>query len=84
MRFLGSIALGVVMAFVLFLIMHALVSNNEGFERSDDAGKLIDFVRVRPEEMTIKKEREVPKKPPPPKKNLAALSPLWMVKLPFL
>ena len=33
MRYLASIALGVVMALFLFLIMHALVSNNEGLER---------------------------------------------------
>lgn len=68
MRFLGSVAAGVVMALLLFLLMQALVRGPDGFDRADDSGQLIDFVRVRPEDLIIERERTPPKKPPPPDK----------------
>ncbi len=67
MRFFASIVGGVIMALLLFLLMQALIGGRDGFERGADSGKVIEFVRVRPEEVVQTKEREVPKKPPPPK-----------------
>lgn len=67
MRYLISIVLGVVMALLLFLLMHGLISGREGFDAADRGGKVIEFVRIRQDEITQIKERRVPKKPPPPK-----------------
>jgi protein TonB len=72
MRFLASIVAGVVVALLLFLLMQALIGGRDGFERGADAGKVIEFVRVRPEEIVQTKQREVPKKPPPPKLKVAS------------
>jgi protein TonB len=68
MRFLASVAAGVVVALLLFLLMQALIGGRDGFQRGADSGKVIEFVRVRPEEIVQTKERQVPKKPPPPDK----------------
>jgi protein TonB len=68
MRFVASIFAGVVVALLLFLLMQALIGGRDGFQRGADAGKVIEFVRVRPEEIVQTKQREVPKKPPPPDK----------------
>ncbi|MEJ2514335.1 MAG: energy transducer TonB [Gammaproteobacteria bacterium] len=67
MRFFASIVGGVIMALLLFLLMQALIGGRDGFQRGADSGKVIEFVRVRPEEVVQTKQREVPKKPPPPK-----------------
>lgn len=68
MRFIASVVAGIVVALLLFLLMQALIGGRDGFERSADSGKVIEFVRVRPEEVVQTKERQVPKKPPPPDK----------------
>lgn len=68
MRFLVSIVAGIFVALLLFLLMHALVGGRGGFQRPDDAGRMIDFVRVRAEEIVQTRERQVPRKPPPPDK----------------
>lgn len=68
MRFLLSIAAGVLMALLLFLLMHALIGGRDGFERPEDSGRVVDFVRVRAEEIVQTRERRVPRKPPPPEK----------------
>ena len=68
MRFLLSIGAGVLMALLLFLLMHTLIGGREGFQRPDDSGRVVDFVRVRAEEIVQTRERRVPKKPPPPEK----------------
>ena len=67
MRYPISIALGVLMALLLFYVMHSLIAGGEGFSPGDAGGKVVDFVRVKPEEITQTKDRRVPKKPPPPK-----------------
>jgi len=68
MRFLLSIGAGVLMALLLFLLMHTLIGGRDGFQRPDDSGRVVDFVRVRAEEIVQTRERRVPKKPPPPEK----------------
>ena len=57
-----------IVALLLFYVMHSLVAGGDGFDASDAGGKVVDFVRVRPDEVTQTKDRRVPKKPPPPKK----------------
>ena len=68
MRFLVAIVSGVVMALLLFLLMHALIGGRDGFKRPEDTGRVVDFVRVRADEIVQTRERQVPKKPPPPDK----------------
>ncbi|NHA15654.1 energy transducer TonB [Thioalkalivibrio sp. XN279] len=68
MRFLVAIVSGVFMALLLFLLMHALIGGRDGFERPEDTGRVVDFVRVRADEIVQTRERQVPKKPPPPDK----------------
>jgi protein TonB len=68
MRFLVAIVAGVFMALLLFLLMHALIGGRDGFQRPEDTGRVVDFVRVRADEIVQTRERQVPKKPPPPDK----------------
>jgi len=68
MRFLVAMVSGVVMALLLFLLMHALIGGRDGFKRPEDTGRVVDFVRVRADEIVQTRERQVPKKPPPPDK----------------
>lgn len=68
MRFLVAMVSGVVMALLLFLLMHALIGGRDGFQRPEDTGRVVDFVRVRADEIVQTRERQVPKKPPPPDK----------------
>lgn len=68
MRFLLSVGAGVLVALLLFLLMHTLIGGRDGFQRPDDSGRVVDFVRVRAEEIVQTRERRVPKKPPPPEK----------------
>jgi periplasmic protein TonB len=64
-RMAAAIGGGVLVALLLFLLMHALVGGREGFERGPDSGRVVDFVRVRPEEVVQIRERQVPREPPP-------------------
>lgn len=68
MRLLAAAAGGVCVALLLFLLMHALVGGREGFQRGPEAGKVVEFVRVRPEEVVQTRERQAPREPPPPDK----------------
>ena len=68
MRLLVAVAGGVCVALLLFLLMHALVGGRDGFERAAEHGRVVDFVRVRPEEVVRTRERQVPREPPPPDK----------------
>jgi periplasmic protein TonB len=65
-RLLASLAAGVAVALLLFLLMQALVGGREGFEHAADDGAVIDFVRVRQEEAVQTRERTPPRRPPPP------------------
>jgi periplasmic protein TonB len=68
MRVLVSATAGVVVALLLFLLMQALIGGRDGFRRGTDGGQLVEFVRVRPEEVVQVRDRTVPRKPPPPDK----------------
>lgn len=68
MKFLVSLGAGVLIALLLFLFMHALIGGRDGFQRPEDTGRVIDFVRVRADDMVQTRERQVPRKPPPPDK----------------
>lgn len=74
MRLLMSIGAGAVMGFLLFLLMSALISGGEGFQKKEGGGKVVDFVRIKQDEMVNLKQRqkpkppEKPKEPPPPPK----------------
>jgi protein TonB len=58
----------VVVALLLFLLMHTLITGGKQITRSDADGQVVDFIRVREEEMVNLKRRTPPKKPPPPKR----------------
>jgi periplasmic protein TonB len=66
MRLLAAVAGGVLVALLLFLLMHALVGGRDGFQRAPDTGKVVDFVRLRPEEVVQTRDRQLPREPPPP------------------
>ena len=68
MRYLVAIFAGTVMALLLFLLMHAIVGGRDGFQRPEETGRIVDFVRVRAEEIVQTRERRVPQPPPPPDK----------------
>lgn len=68
MRYLVSLILGVVVAVLLFALMNALISGSDRGQISAHDVKFVDFVRVKRDEATRTKERQVPEKPEPPKK----------------
>jgi len=68
MRLLAAVSGGVLVALLLFLLMHALVGGRDGFQRGPDGGQIVDFVRVRPEEVVQTRDRQAPREPPPPDK----------------
>lgn len=68
MRYFVSLILGVVVAVLLFALMNALISGSDRGQISANDVKFVDFVRVKREEATRTKERQVPDKPEPPKK----------------
>ena len=68
MRFAISAGAGIVMALLLFLLMHQLISGGTGYDASKIEGKVVDFIRIERDELTNIRERTPPRKPPPPKK----------------
>jgi protein TonB len=68
MRYLLCAVAGLAVALLLFLFMHTLISGGQRSRASAVGGKVVDFIRVRPDEMTRLKDRVPPKKPPEPKK----------------
>ena len=68
MRFAVSIAAGLFVALVLFLLMHFLISGGKNYQSSGIEGRVVDFIRVEKEDLTQLKDRTPPKKPEPPKK----------------
>lgn len=66
MRFFIAAGVGVTAALLLFWLMHALISGDQEFPTADLNGGLVDFIRVREDEITQLKERTRPKEPPPP------------------
>ena len=68
MRFLVSTALGLLVALLLFLIMHSLISGRSSIERDEDSAVRLDFIKVDQDELENIKKRTPPPKPVPPKK----------------
>jgi len=67
-RALPSLGLGFVVTLGLFFVMTGLISvKGQGIEKTADV-ELLDFVRVKTEEVTRARQREMPKKPEPPKR----------------
>ncbi|MCZ6827256.1 MAG: energy transducer TonB [Gammaproteobacteria bacterium] len=68
MRYLLALGAGAVMALLLFLLMSTLISGAKGFEKDEGSGKVVEFIRIRQEDITNIKQRRKPKEPEPPKK----------------
>ncbi len=68
MRYIVSLILGLAVAFGLFALMDRLISSDEEATLSATSVQMVDFVRVKRDEATRTKERQVPQKPEPPKK----------------
>jgi protein TonB len=87
MRVVAAVVAGIAISLLLFLLMHALVGGRDGFEGSAERGRVVDFVRVKPEQIVQTRERRVPRKPPPPDKppppRLQAAGPQPKVKQPL-
>jgi len=68
MRFLISAISGTVVALVLFLIMHSLISGSRNLNRDNDQPLRLDFIQVDVDELENIKERKPPPEPEPPEK----------------
>jgi len=66
MRFVIAAGAGVTAALLLFLLMNTLITGEQEFASADRIGGMVDFIRVREDEITQMKERTPPKEPPPP------------------
>ena len=72
MRYLASVGAGFLVALLLFLLMHFLISGGKGFQSGRSETGIVDFIRLQQEELTQLKDRalpkapEAPKRPPPP------------------
>ena len=64
-RYVVGVSLGAVVTFVLFMIMQAVVQNDGANLEEGAQGKLLDLVRLEPDEEIQTKQRK-PKPPPPP------------------
>ena len=61
---------GVSIAFVIFLTIYVIIlPSDKTFDAVKDSS-LVDFVRLRKNDFLNERERALPEKPPPPKKNL--------------
>jgi len=67
MRLLISSLLGFVMAIVLFLVMHSLISGDNDVDRDRNSALRLDFIQVDPDELENIRERRKPPEPEPPK-----------------
>lgn len=68
MRYMISLVLGIIVAGLLFALMDALISGSDRGQVTARDVKFVDFIRVKRDETTRTKERQVPEKPEPPKK----------------
>ena len=67
MRYLASLALALVVSLGLFWGMDKLVNKERHELTSNEDLRMVDFIRVKPDEKIQEKKRELPK-PPPPKR----------------
>lgn len=68
MRFVPALALGFIVAFGLFLLMHSLIANNQQSKINAQQINLVNFVTVRKDEQVQTINHNRPPPPPPPKK----------------
>ena len=68
MRYLMSLGAGAVMGLLLFLLMSTLISGGEGYNADEGGGKVVEFIRIRQDDITNIKQRQKPKEPEKPKK----------------
>jgi periplasmic protein TonB len=66
-RFAVSAVIGLAVALALFFVMDTLISRRQSPDREPSSGGLVDFIRIKPDEVTRLKQRVQPKAPPPPK-----------------
>ena len=64
-RYAIGVSLGAVITFLLFMIMQAVIANDEANLDEGAKGRLLDLVRLEPDEEIQTKQRK-PKPPPPP------------------
>ena len=57
MRFVVAAGAGISAAVLLFLLMHMLISGEQEFTSDESAGGMVDFIRIREDEITQLKER---------------------------
>ena len=65
-KFAVIVSLAGIVTTLLFKLDSALVSQPKNYDSALVGAKVVDFVRVEPEEYTRTKERRLPRKPPPP------------------
>ncbi|PTB86208.1 protein TonB [Pseudidiomarina aestuarii] len=65
MRFFAALAVALVVTLGLFYLMQSLITGGEGAMTDPPRGSVLDFVRVKPEEVVQEKERK-PERPPEP------------------
>ena len=68
MRYFIFLGAGGVMGLLLFLLMSTLISGGKGYVKEEGAGKVVDFIRIRQDDITNIKQRQKPKEPERPKK----------------
>ena len=64
-RYIIGVSLGAVVTFILFMIMQAVIANDGAKLDEGVKGKLLDLVRLEPDDEIQTKQRK-PKPPPPP------------------
>ncbi|MDE0055768.1 MAG: energy transducer TonB [Gammaproteobacteria bacterium] len=64
-RYVVGVAAGLVVTFLLFLLMQALIKSDRSPFSDPGKGQLLDFVRLQEDQELITKKRK-PKPPPPP------------------
>ena len=67
MRYLASIALALIVSLGLFWGMDKLVNKERQEQESNDDLRMVELIRIKPDEKIQEKKRELPK-PPPPKR----------------
>ncbi len=64
-RYVFGVSLGIVVTFVLFLLMQALIKSDRSALTEDKFGRIVNMVRLEDEQEIQTKDRK-PKPPPPP------------------
>ncbi|SMF20581.1 energy transducer TonB [Pseudobacteriovorax antillogorgiicola] len=67
MRYLVALGAGGLVTLGLFYFMSVLISQGKKKPVENDLGPVVEFIRVKRDQETKTRSRELPKKPPPPK-----------------